>query len=116
MRLTSPKTENSVRKIPFFGETREVLEKQFEKVKRKREDLGKRWRQPEEYGNLVFLTSMGSPIGRYSIESDMRYVTQQINDVLKRKRYILEAYLKILNGYIHMRYVIRLLQDALKKE
>lgn len=83
MRLTSPKTENSVRKIPFFGETREVLEKQFEKVKRKREDLGKRWRQPEEYGNLVFLTSMGSPIGRYSIESDMRYVTQQINDMLK---------------------------------
>ena len=82
MRLTSPKTENSVRKIPFFGETREVLEKQFEKVKRKREDLGKRWRQPEEYGNLVFLTSMGSPIGRYSIESDMRYVTQQINDML----------------------------------
>ena len=83
MRLTSPKTENSVRKIPFFGETREVLEKQFEKVKRKREDLGKRWRQPEEYGNLVFLTSMGSPIGRYSVESDMRYVTQQINDMLK---------------------------------
>ena len=83
MRLTSPKTENSVRKIPFFAETREVLEKQFEKVKRKREDLGKRWRQPEEYGNLVFLTSMGSPIGRYSIESDMRYVTQQINDMLK---------------------------------
>lgn len=83
MRLTSPKTENSVRKIPFFGETREVLEKQFEKVKRKREDLGKRWRQPKEYGNLVFLTSMGSPIGRYSIESDMRYVTQQINDMLK---------------------------------
>lgn len=83
MRLTSPKTENSVRKIPFFGETREVLEKQFEKVKRKREDLGKRWRQPEEYGNLVFLTSIGSPIGRYSIERDMRYVTQQINDMLK---------------------------------
>ncbi len=83
MRLTSPKTENSVRKIPFFAETREVLEKQFEKVKRKREDLGKRWRQPEEYGNLVFLTSMGSPIGRYSVESDMRYVTQQINDMLK---------------------------------
>ena len=83
MRLTSPKTENSVRKIPFFGETREVLEKQFEKVKRKREDLEKRWRQPEEFGNLVFLTSMGSPIGRYSIENDMRYVTQQINDMLK---------------------------------
>jgi integrase len=32
MRLTSPKTENSVRKIPFFGETKEILQKQFEKV------------------------------------------------------------------------------------
>lgn len=83
MKLTSPKTENSVRKIPFFGETKEVLKKQFEKVKRKRTDLGDRWRQPKELGNLVFLTSMGSPIGRYSVERDMRYVTQQINDMLQ---------------------------------
>ncbi len=83
MKLTSPKTENSVRKIPFFGETREILERQFEKVKRKRVDLGERWRQPEELGNLVFLTSMGSPIGRYSVESDMRYVTKQINDMFR---------------------------------
>lgn len=29
----------------------------------------------------MFLTSMGSPIGRYSVESDMRYVTKQINDM-----------------------------------
>ena len=83
MKLTSPKTENSVRKIPFFGETREILERQFEKAKRKRVDLGERWRQPEELGNLVFLTSMGSPIGRYSVESDMRYVTKQINDMFR---------------------------------
>ena len=83
MKLTSPKTENSVRKIPFFGETREILERQFEKVKRKRVDLGERWRQPEELGNLVFLTSMGSPIGRYSVGSDMRYVTKQINDMFR---------------------------------
>lgn len=26
---------------------------------------------------------MGSPIGRYSVERDMRYVTQQINDMLQ---------------------------------
>lgn len=81
MRLTSPKTENSVRKVPFFGETQSILERQFEKVKRKRSDMGKRWRQPEELGNLVFLTSMGSPIGRYSVESDMRHITKQINDM-----------------------------------
>lgn len=81
MRLTSPKTENSVRKVPFFGETQKILEQQFEKVKRRKKDLGDRWRKPEEMGNLVFLTSMGSPIGRYNIESDMRYITQQINDI-----------------------------------
>lgn len=83
MRLTSPKTENSVRKVPFFGETQKILEQQFEKVKRRKMDLGDRWRKPEEMGNLVFLTSMGSPIGRYNIESDMRYITQQINDIFR---------------------------------
>lgn len=83
MKLTSPKTENSVRKVPFFGEMQSILERQFEKVKRKRLDLGQRWRQPKELGNLVFLTSMGSPIGRYSVESDMRQITNQINDMLR---------------------------------
>lgn len=83
MRLTSPKTENSVRKVPFFGETKSILEKQYAKVNRKRAELGTRWRQPAELGNLVFLTSMGSPIGRYSVERDMRYVTSQINDMFR---------------------------------
>ncbi len=83
MRMTSPKTENSVRKIPFFGETQNILERQMEKIKRKREDLGERWRQPEEFGNLVFLTSRGTPIGRYSVESDMRYITGQINEMYR---------------------------------
>lgn len=83
LRMTSPKTENSVRKIPFFGETKSILERQIEKIKRRREELGERWRQPEEFGNLVFLTSMGSPIGRYSVESDMRYITSQINDMYR---------------------------------
>lgn len=83
MKLTSPKTDNSVRKIPFFGETQKILERQFEKIKRKRSELGERWRQPQELGNLVFLTSMGSPIGRYNIESDMRYITQQINEIFR---------------------------------
>ncbi len=83
MKMTSPKTENSVRKIPFFGETRSILERQMEKIKRRREELGGRWRQPEEFGDLVFLTSMGSPIGRYNVESDMRYITSQINDMFR---------------------------------
>lgn len=83
MMLTSPKTENSVRKIPFFGETKDILARQLKKVQRKRSEMGERWRQPKELGNLVFLTSMGSPIGRYSVESDMRQITKQMNDIYR---------------------------------
>lgn len=45
--------------------------------------MGSRWRQEKDLGDLVYLTSMGSPIGRYSVESDMRNITKQINDMLK---------------------------------
>ncbi len=83
MKLTSPKTDNSVRTIPFFGETKEILLSQKQKIYSRKKELAKRWRQPKELGNLVFLTSMGSPIGRYSIENDMRNITKQIQDILK---------------------------------
>lgn len=78
--------------------------------------MGERWRQPEEFGNLVFLTSMGSPIGRYNIESDMRYVTRQINDMFRTEALYSGGIPKNLKGYILMHYVIRLLQGVLKKE
>lgn len=84
-RLTSPKTENSVRKIPFFGETAELFMQWKEKVEDKRKELGTRWRMPEEYGDLVFCTSMGSPLTRYNLESDMRFVTKQINELRRIK-------------------------------
>lgn len=45
--------------------------------------MGSRWCQEKDLGDLVFLTSMGSPIGRYSVESDMRNITKQINDMIK---------------------------------
>lgn len=83
LKFTSPKTENSVRAIPFFGETKDILLRQRQRVKERRQELGDRWRQPEEFGDLVFLTSLGSPIGRYNIERDMRYITQQINIMMK---------------------------------
>ena len=40
--LTSPKTENSVRKIPFFGETKDILLRQFEKQKESAFRYGKK--------------------------------------------------------------------------
>lgn len=93
LKLTSPKTDNSVRTIPFFGETREILFRQRDRIEKRRQELGERWRQPEELGDLIFFTSMGSPIGRYSAESDMRYITSQINDMFKMEaRYSGQGY------------------------
>ena len=83
MFLTTPKTENSVRKIPFFGETKSLLMRQYEKQTAKKKALGANWKLPEEFGNLVFTTSLGTPLGRYNIQRDMRYITQQINDILE---------------------------------
>ena len=81
--FTSPKTENSVRKIPFFGETKDILMRQFEKQKAKRADMGKKWKQPKDMDDLIFTTSLGTPIGRYTIENDMRNITKQINETLR---------------------------------
>lgn len=83
MMFTSPKTENSVRKIPFFGETKDILLRQKEKLERRRSELGEFWSLPEGMEDLVFLTSRGTPIGRYSIESDMRNITNQMNAIRK---------------------------------
>ena len=79
--ITTPKTKNSFRKIPFFGETKQILLAQKEKQKKLKEQLGDRWRGSEELGsvNLVFTTSMGSPVTRYVLEHDMRQVSKDIN-------------------------------------
>lgn len=81
MKLTSPKTDNSTRAIPFFGETRDILLRQKKKIEKRRAELKERWKQPEELGDLVFLTSQGTPIGRYNVESDMRNITEQLNAI-----------------------------------
>lgn len=77
--LTSTKTVNSVRQIPFFGETEQILLKQKEKIKKQRKKYGTRWRQEKELGDLVFMTSLGSPAGRHAVENSMRKITEKIN-------------------------------------
>ncbi len=79
--ITTPKTKNSFRKIPFFGETRQILLDQKEKQKQLKKQLGDRWRHSEELGevDLVFTSSMGSPVTRYVLEHDMRQISQDIN-------------------------------------
>lgn len=76
MELTSPKTKNSYRKIPFFNETKQLLLDQKEKQEELQKQLKDRWRG--EIEDLVFTTSMGSPVTRYVLESDMRQLTKEI--------------------------------------
>lgn len=81
--ITTPKTKNSFRKIPFFGETKQILLSQKEKQENLKKQLGDRWRGSEELNNpdLVFTSSMGSPVTRYVLEHDMRQVSKDINSI-----------------------------------
>ena len=76
MSLVTPKTKNSFRKIPFFKETNQLLLDQKEKQNILKQQLKERWRSDIE--DLVFTTSMGSPITRYVLEHDMRQLTKEI--------------------------------------
>lgn len=81
-RISTPKTENSYRDIPFFGETQELFKAWRKKVDSKKEEIGKeRWRLPEELGDLVFVSAMGSPISRHLAESTFRQITKEINAI-----------------------------------
>ncbi len=80
LRLLSPKTHNSYRKIPFFGEAEEMLLQQKEKVASLKKALGNRWRATGEYEGLVFVTTMGSPVLRYHAEKEIKKVVKEINE------------------------------------
>lgn len=78
--LTTPKTYNSYRKIPFMGEAREMFLAQKKKQDKIKRDLGKRYRSDGEFSDLVFVTSMGSPVLRYHAEKECKKVVKAINE------------------------------------
>lgn len=69
-----------MRTIPFFEETGQIL-KEWKLIQEKyKNSLGERWRCPEEFGDLVFTTTMGSPITRYNLVHDIRKVEKNIRE------------------------------------
>lgn len=78
MRLTTPKTHNSFRTIPFMGEAEEMFLSQKAKQDAAKKELGSRWRD-EGFENLVFTSSMGSPVIRHSAEKRINRVVDEIN-------------------------------------
>lgn len=78
--LTTPKTHNSYRKIPFMGEAKEMFLAQKKKQEKIKRELGKRYRSDGEFADLVFVTSMGSPVLRYHAEKECKKVVKAINE------------------------------------
>ena len=77
--LTTPKTFNSFRTIPFFGETEDLLKSWKKKQAEVRDNLGDRWRAKPEFGDLVFTSTVGSPVTRYVLAHDITKIVQDIN-------------------------------------
>lgn len=78
--LTTPKTHNSYRKIPFMGEAKEMFLSQKKKQDKLKKELGRRYRGTDEFSDVVFCTSMGSPILRYHAEKECKKVVLAINE------------------------------------
>ena len=80
MKLVDTKSEKD-RIVPFFGETEDILRRQLNKRDQLKKRLGNRWRAPEELGDLVFVTSLGSPVARHNAEERMRNLSEQLNEI-----------------------------------
>lgn len=80
VRLTAPKTHNSYRKIPFMGEAERMFLSQKKKQDKIKKELGKRYRSDGEFSDLVFVTSMGSPVFRHHAEKEVKKVVKAINE------------------------------------
>lgn len=79
LELTTTKTINSVRRIPMFDGVDKIFKVWKEKQDRTKSKLGDRWRCPEELGDLVFTTTMGSPATRYVLKRDIDCIVNNIN-------------------------------------
>lgn len=77
--LSTPKTLNSYRKIPFLPGVEEAFRSQQQKQKILKRQLRGRYRATGEFANVVFVTTMGSVIGRYIAERECRNVVKMID-------------------------------------
>nr|MDD5837269.1 tyrosine-type recombinase/integrase [Eubacteriales bacterium] len=76
--LTLPKTTSGVRIIPFFSGVDKYLLSWQKKQQAWKKRLGKRWRCPEELGDLVFTTTFGSPLSKYPLANATKTVIKNM--------------------------------------
>lgn len=77
--LTTPKTANAYRTIPFFGETGKLFKDWKKKQDIVKKRIGNRWRGNPAHGDLVFTTTVGSAVTRYTLATHIKKVVQDIN-------------------------------------
>ena len=77
--MTTLKTQNSYRRIPFIGEVEEMLKSQKAKQRVLKKNLKDRYRATGEFEDVVFCTTMGSPVTRYIAEKEINKVVDAIN-------------------------------------
>ena len=76
--IKSPKTLNGYRVIPFFHGVEEAL-KSWAKIQFElKQSAGANWQPQEEYGNLVFTTSKGTPVTRYNLTHDIKKIQKDM--------------------------------------
>ena len=85
LELTSPKTLNSYRDIPFFGDAEHMFESWKSKQSERKERLGSRWRCEQKFGDLVFTTTYGSPVTRYNIVHDLDKIERNVRAMEEMK-------------------------------
>lgn len=79
IKLGTLKTPNSYRVIPFVDKVEEHLRAWKYKQDVLRKELGDRWRGTGDFKDLVFTTSLGSPVIRHIVESQINKIVDSIN-------------------------------------
>ena len=87
LNMTTPKTSNSIRDIPMFDGVEKLFVSWKEKQDKAKKELGRRWRLPKEFENLVFTSSLGSPLTRYVLSNDINKIVSILN---KNEEYLAE--------------------------
>lgn len=93
------KSENSYRELPFSSATGTIFLQQQEKIiKLRKEKTGMRWKeQREEFQDLVFWTTFGTPVVRTVAEQNFSNIKAEVNAVR-----ISEGLPPLENFYPHM--------------
>ena len=87
LNMTTPKTSNSIRDIPMFDGVEKLFVSWKEKQDKVKKELGRRWRLPKEFENLVFTSSLGSPLTRYVLSNDINKIVSILD---KNEEYLAE--------------------------